>query len=162
MQPQLGLGLPFKPMAVGDSLARLAGIARPFPRIYFPGVKTSRDSFLIDVDLDRLKERVGDYFSPDLSHDEIARGYPSVMNPSSRFDANAVRNVLLARGGPNEAGFVHYSYRPFDTRWLYWEEETKLLDEKRANYKPHVFDGELVFGSSTKTAPGMVASAPNK
>ena len=41
----------------------------------FPGVKTSRDSFLIDVDLTRLKARVADYFNPDLSHEEIARRY---------------------------------------------------------------------------------------
>ena len=149
IRPQLALGLPFKPMAINDSWQDWPALPDLFPAS-FPGVKTSRDSFLIDVDLDRLKERVGDYFSPDLSHDEIARGYPSVMNPSSRFDANAVRNVLLARGGPNEAGFVHYSYRPFDTRWLYWEEETKLLDEKRANYKPHVFDGNLCLVAQQK------------
>ena len=149
IRPQLALGLPFKPMAINDSWQDWPALPDLFPAS-FPGVKTSRDSFLIDVDLDRLKERVGDYFSPDLSHDEIARGYPSVMNPSSRFDANAVRNVLLARGGPNEAGFVHYSYRPFDTRWLYWEEETKLLDEKRANYKPHVFEGNLCLVAQQK------------
>ena len=149
IRPQLALGLPFKPMAINDSWQDWPALPDLFPAS-FPGVKTSRDSFLIDVDLDRLKERVGDYFSPDLSHDEIARGYPSVMNPSSRFDANVVRNVLLARGGPNEAGFVHYSYRPFDTRWLYWEEETKLLDEKRANYKPHVFDGNWCLVAQQK------------
>jgi hypothetical protein len=28
-------------------------------------------------------------------------------------------------------------------RWLYWEPETKLLDEKRAEYYPHVFDGNV-------------------
>ena len=42
-----------------------------------------------------------------------------------------------------ESGFVRYAYRPFDTRWLYWEADTKLLDEKRADYKPHVFEGNL-------------------
>ena len=36
-----------------------------------------------------------------------------------------------------------YAYRPFDTRWLYWDGDTKLLDEKRADYKPHVFGGNL-------------------
>ncbi len=36
-----------------------------------------------------------------------------------------------------------YMYRPFDCRWLYWEPETKLLDEKRTEYKPHVFEGNL-------------------
>ena len=149
VEPVLPLGLPFAEVSTNRGWSDWPSLPDLFPKS-FPGVKTSRDSFLIDVDLDRLKERVGDYFSPDLSHDEIARGYPSVMNPSSRFDANAVRNVLLARGGPNEAGFVHYSYRPFDTRWLYWEEETKLLDEKRANYKPHVFDGNWCLVAQQK------------
>ena len=149
VEPVLPLGLPFAEVSANRGWSDWPSLPDLFPAS-FPGVKTSRDSFLIDVDLDRLKERVGDYFSPDLSHDEIARGYPSVMNPSSRFDANAVRNVLLARGGPNEAGFVHYSYRPFDTRWLYWEEETKLLDEKRANYKPHVFEGNLCLVAQQK------------
>ena len=149
VEPVLPLGLPFAEVSVNRGWSDWPSLPDLFPKS-FPGVKTSRDSFLIDVDLDRLKERVGDYFSPDLSHDEIARGYPSVMNPSSRFDANAVRNVLLARGGPNEAGFVHYSYRPFDTRWLYWEEETKLLDEKRANYKPHVFEGNWCLVAQQK------------
>ena len=41
-----------------------------------------------------------------------------------------VRDALLKRGGPNKSGFVRHAYRPFDNRWLYWEAETKLLDEK--------------------------------
>ena len=43
--------------------------------------------------------------------------------------------------GQSESGFVRHAYRPFDNRWLYWEAETKLLDEKRTDYKPHVFAG---------------------
>ena len=65
------------------------------------------------------------------------------MKTTARFAAPAVREKLLARGGPIEAGFVRYAYRPFDNRWLYWEKETKLLDEKRPDYRPHVFDGNL-------------------
>ena len=42
-----------------------------------------------------------------------------------------------------ETGFLRYAYRPFDNRWLYWEAETKLLDRKRTEYKPHVFEGNL-------------------
>ena len=106
-------------------------------------MKTSRDGFLVDVDLDRLKRRVADYFDAGLGHEQIARRYPGVMKSTARFDARAVRDALLKRGGPTEDGFVRYSYRPFDTRWLYWEGDTKLLDEKRADYKPHVFEGNL-------------------
>ena len=65
------------------------------------------------------------------------------MDSTRRFDARAVRDVLLKRGGPNEEGFIRYANRAFDNRWLYWEPETKLLDEKRAEYKPHVFEGNL-------------------
>ena len=142
IQPQLALGLPFKPMVVNNSWQNWPALPDLFPKS-FPGVKTSRDSFLVEIDLERLTARVADYFNADLSHDEIARRYPSVMNPSARFNASGVRIVLLARGGPSESGFVRYAYRPFDPRWLYWEGETKLLDEKRADYKRHIFEGNL-------------------
>ena len=113
-----------------------------FP-VSFPGVKTSRDGFLVDTDLDRFRARVGEYFDPALSHEEIARRYPRVMKSTARFDAPAVRDALLKRGGPDESGFVRFAYRPFDNRWLYWEKDTKLLDEKRADYRPHAFEGNL-------------------
>ena len=113
-----------------------------FP-VSFPGVKTDRDGFLVDIDLDRLRARVADYFNPDLSHEDIARRHPGVMKSTARFDARAVRDALLARGEADEGGFIRFAYRPFDNRWLYWEGETKLLDEKRADYRPHVFDGNL-------------------
>ena len=150
MQPQLEIGLPFKPMSVGERWQDWQSLPDLFPQS-FPGVKTSRDSFLIDVDIDRLKKRVGDYFNSELSHEEIARRYPSVMNSSSRFNPRAVRDSLLKRDKPDEkSGFVRHAYRPFDNRWLYWEAETKLLDEKRADYRLHVFEGNLWLGSSKR------------
>ena len=136
--PLLALGLPFIRTAVSKDWFDWPTLPGLFP-VSFPGVKTSRDGFLVDTDLDRLKARIGDYFDAGLNHEEIARRYPGVMKDTARFNARAVRAMLLARGGPNEAGFLCYAYRPFDTRWLYWEAETKLLDEKRADYKPHVF-----------------------
>ena len=142
IEPVLPLGLPFAQTAVSKDWFDWPALPGLFP-VSFPGVKTSRDRFLVDTDLDRLKARLADYFDAALNHDEIARRYPGVMRTTARFDARAVRDALLTRGGPNEAGFIRFAYRPFDNRWLYWEAETKLLDEKRADYKPHVFDGNL-------------------
>ena len=136
------LGLPFVRTAVSEEWFDWPALPDLFP-VSFPGVKTSRDGFLVDVDLDRLRARVADYFDPNLSHEDIARHHPGVTKTTARFDARAVRDALLARGGPDECGFIRFAYRPFDNRWLYWEGETKLLDEKRADYKPHVFDGNL-------------------
>ena len=142
VEPSLPLGLPLARMAVSEDWTDWPSLPELFP-VAFPGVKTSRDSFLVDVDFDRLKARVQDYFNPDLSHEEITRSHPSAMHSVRRFDAQTGRSVLLKRGGPDGTGFVRYAYRPLDTRWLYWESDTKLLDEKRAEYKPHVFEGNL-------------------
>ena len=140
IDPVLPLGLPFAETAVSADWFDWPALPDLFP-VSFPGVKTSRDGFLVDTDLDRLRVRVGDYFDTALNHEEIARRYPKVMKSTARFDARAVRDALLKRGGPNESGFIRFAYRPFDNRWLYWESDTKLLDEKRADYRPHVFEG---------------------
>ena len=131
-----------EPDALYSTIEPVLPLGLPFP-VSFPGVKTSRDGFLVDTDLDRLQARVGDYFDAALSHEDIARRYPRVMKSTARFDAPAVRDALLRRGGPDESGFIRFAYRPFDNRWLYWESDTKLLDEKRADYRPHVFEGNL-------------------
>ena len=142
VRPVLPLGLPFVRTAVSEGWFDWPSLPDLFPTS-FPGVKTSRDGFLVDVDLGRLKARMADYFNADLSHEEIAQRHPSAMRSTARFDARAVREALLSRGGPTEDGFVRYAYRPFDVRWLYWEADTKLLDEKRSEYRPHVFEGNL-------------------
>ena len=147
VEPAPKLGLPFVKTAVGKDWFKWPALPDLFP-VSFPGVKTSRDGFLIDVDLDRLKSRISDYFDKNISNEEIARRYPEAMKNASRFNAQEVRNKLLERGGPTDSGFIRFTYRPFDNRWLYWEAETKLLDEKRAAYKPNVFEGNIWFSAA--------------
>ena len=141
IEPVLPLGLPFVETAVSADWFDWPALPDLFP-VSFPGVKTSRDGFLVDTDLDRLRARVGDYFDTALSHEEIGRRYPKVMKSTAGFDAPAVRDALLKLGGPDEAGFIRFAYRPFDNRWLYWEKDG-LLDRPRADYRPHVFDGNM-------------------
>ena len=148
IEPVLPLGLPFVETAVSADWFDWPALPDLFP-VSFPGVKTSRDGFLVDTDLDRLRARVGDYFDTALSHEEIGRRYPKVMKSTAGFDAPAVRDALLKLGGPDEAGFIRFAYRPFDNRWLYWEKDG-LLDRPRADYRPHVFDGNLWMGSSKR------------
>ena len=148
VEPVMPLGLPFADVAVSGGWSEWPSLSDLFPAS-FPGVKTSRDSFLIDVDLDRLRARVTDYFNPNVSHEEITLQHPSVMVSTGRFDARGVRDTLLLRG-LQEGGFVRHAYRPFDNRWLYWEGDTKLLDEKRADYKKHIFGENLWLGSNKR------------
>jgi len=151
--PTLALGLPFAELAVSDGWQDWPALPDLFP-VAFSGVKTARDGFLVDVDLDRLRARVAEYFNKDLSNEELARRYPVSMQPAARFDPVGVRATLLARSGPIDEGFLRYAYRPFDDRWLYWEADTKLLDERRADYRRHIFPGNLWLSSSNRIRKG--------
>ena len=98
-EPSLALGLPFTQMAVSDEWSSWPALPDLLP-VSFPGVKTSRDSFLIHVDLHRLRARISDYFDSNLSHEEIARRHPAVMDSTRIFDARTVRDSLLSPNPP--------------------------------------------------------------
>ena len=140
--PSLPLGLPFTQVSTSTEWFDWPKVPDLFPASY-SGAKTNRDAFLVDIDLSELRVRIAHYFDCGLGHDEIAQRYPAVMKTARHFDAQSIRDTLLNRGGPNEDGFIRYAYRPFDYRWLYWEADTKLLNDKRADYKPHVFEANL-------------------
>ena len=155
MEPNLRLGLPFKPMTVSDGWSDWPALPDLFPTS-FPGVKTNRDVFLVDIDIDRLKARIADYFNPDLSHEEIARRYPNAMKNTTtvRLSARAIRDALLKRGGPSKAGFLRYAYRPFDNRWLYYEAVPGLVAYPSVNYSPHICEGNIWLSAAQHLRKG--------
>ncbi len=132
LRPPLQVGLPFLPLQTEAGYFKWPLLTELFPSS-FPGVKTSRDTFLVDVEKDALIKRLENYFNPEVSHEEMKRIAPGVMEDASRFVAIPTRNFLRERGFLAK-NIVRYCYRPFDVRWLYWEPETKLLDEKRTEY----------------------------
>jgi hypothetical protein len=95
---------------------------------------------VIDIDPSALESRIAMYLDPAVSHEEIRRLAPDVMESTARFAADQTRDFLQKR--KEKAGrLIRYAYRAFDVRWLYWEPETKLLDEKRSELIPQVFSG---------------------
>ena len=162
-EPNLALGLPFTRIAVGDAWQDWPALPDLFSTS-FPGVKSGRDPFVVDIDLDCLKRRMADYFNPRLSHEEIERRYITAMRNPKEYDARTVRDALLKHGGPTESGFIRYAYRPFDNRWLYWEPREKLVDRPRTDYKPHVFPDNMWLSSVPRlrrnaTEPQSVATS---
>ncbi|MCY4438293.1 MAG: N-6 DNA methylase [Chloroflexi bacterium] len=151
--PLLPLGLPFAPTAVSQDWFDWPALPDLFPAS-FPGVQTGHDPFLVEVDLGRLKARIADYFNAKLGHEEIAGRFPSIMQTVQHFDGRSKRDILLNRGGPSEAGFVKFAYRPFDVRWLYWESDSGLLNRPRAEYMPHVFEGNVWLSSAQHLRKG--------
>src|ERR1019366_3430756 len=120
-----------------------------FPKS-FPGVKTSRDEVVVDIDRKHLVGRMEQYFDPGISDEEMGRIAPAAMTNTARFTAAATRDHLRERGFLPK-NIVPYCYRPLDSRWLYWEPDTKLLDEKRVEYFPHVMEGNLLLFTTGRT-----------
>ena len=143
------LGLPFMPTRTSAHYTSWPLLPDLFP-VSFPGVKTSRDDVVVDIDRERLVARMTAYFDKNVSDEQMRVVSPRAMESVSRFNAVEARQRLQARGFLPQ-NTVRYTYRPFDVRWLYWEPETKLLDEKRTDYWPHVFEGNTWMESRSRT-----------
>jgi very-short-patch-repair endonuclease len=148
LQPPVALGLPLQPAQVAVDYLTWPLLTDLTPT-YFAGVQTKRDEFVVDFDRSLLEKRIVEYFDTSISHDEIARRYPRVMEQTARFEPIETRNYLLKRGFLEDY-IVHFCYRPFDVRWVYWEPETRLLGEKSPDYFPHVFHGNKFIVSQQK------------
>ena len=141
MTPPNSLGLPFLPIGAQGEYVTWPALPDLLPT-YFPGVKTSRDDVVVDIDRERLVERMHRYFDPNITHDELRRVLPSAMESTARFRAGEVRDALRKRGFLPDR-IVRYCYRPFDLRWMYWEPEAALLDRSRPDYFAQVVPGNL-------------------
>jgi hypothetical protein len=141
VKPPLALGLPYMPWQVQADYLAWPRLPELLP-VAFPGVKTSRDDVVVDIDCERLVQRIKHYFDPSISHEEMRRIMPTVMERTAQFNPEATRDYLRRRGFLPQ-NIIRYCYRPFDLRWLYWEPETKLLDRNRGEYFPHVVEGNV-------------------
>jgi len=97
--PPLELGLPFVGAVVAAGYFDWPKLPELLP-VSYPGVKTSRDDFLVAIDRDTLERRLDAYFDPAVSHEEMRARFPSVMAASGRFDPIRTRDTLRGRGCP--------------------------------------------------------------
>lgn len=154
LTPAVELGLPFMPLEFEKDYFSWPLLPELFP-VSFPGVKTSRDDVVVDIDRERLVERMENYFDPNIGHEEMRRIAPGVMEDAARFKAEETRTYLCRRGFISQ-NIVRYLYRPFDSRWLYWEPETKLLDEKRSEYFAQVSKDNPFIFSTGRTRKNII------
>ncbi len=125
VQPIAGLGLPFAPVVVSEGWFDWPSLVDLFPS-QFPGVKTSHDTVVVDVDQDRLKHRIASYVEAEDS-DFIRYAYRP-------FDARwlywSAESKLLDRPRPE--------YKPhafFGNQWLSGAQHLrKRASEPQASY----------------------------
>ncbi len=146
--PPMELGLPFLPAAYGAGYLTWPVLPELLP-LNFPGIQPCRDDAVVAIDRSHLSDKLRRYFDPGVGDEEISRLLPAAMETTGTFDAKAVRKYLCGRGFlPRYV--VPYTYRPFDSRWLYWEPETNLLDRKRPEYFLQVIDANLWLATAQR------------
>lgn len=110
---------------------------------HYPGVTTSRDPDLVSIDKEPLAEKMKRYFDPGVDDAEVTKFAPTLMQDASRFNAREIRRELLRTSQFNADNIIRVAYRPLDHRWLYWEGKTKLLHEKRTDFRAQIFSGNF-------------------
>lgn len=151
--PAAGLGFPFIPRTTGAEYLNWPTLPELFP-FSQPGIFTARDDVVVEVDRDVLVDRMETYFDPEVTDREMERASPRSMSGTSRFNGPEIRRYLQERGFMRDR-VVRYAYRPFDVRWLYWEPDTKLLDERRPEYHRHIDPDNLWIGACRSNRKGF-------
>jgi len=111
VRPSMPLGLPFAPTRVEARYLSWPLLPELLP-VSFPGVKTSRDDLVVDIDRAELATRMKKRLYPKVSRDE--------------------ERTSLWEGDRRGDHVVPYCYRPFDVRWIYWDEN--WLDRPRPEF----------------------------
>ncbi len=152
LSPEAAIGLPLKPRRVGANYLSWPTVEELIPWSS-PGVTTGRDGFVSDIDQKSLDRRIEDYLNPNFTDSEIASKYPLAFRASSGYNPSSVRLSLLADSGGT--GIIYpWAYRPFDTRYLYWESQTSLLDRKRSDLVANVRAGNIAFVATQRDRLG--------
>ncbi len=140
VKPVTELGVAFRPMETEANYTSWPLLTELFPES-FPGVKTSRDEGVVDIERDALVKRMKHYFDKSISDIEMSEVSSNLMMDTTIYDASKTRSKLLKIGFTEDQ--VHrFVYRPFDNRWLYWSADG-LLDRPRLEYRPHLSDKNL-------------------
>jgi hypothetical protein len=149
VSPRVDLGAQFCPREVVDAYLGWPEIRALMPE-FFPGVVTSRDDLVVDVDRGDLMARMQRYVDHDVSDEQVAAASRTAMRPASGFDPVAVRRALQAEGIHPE-NLTRYWYRPLDVRWLYWETKTALLHRGVPQVGPRLHAGNCFLLTTRRT-----------
>jgi len=89
------------------------------------GVTTARDNFVVDIDTDALKDRIELFCDKDTSTSTFNQTFPLKENYQWKVDEQ--RALVPAF---NKSYIRAINYRPFDTRWIYFQPNLVFRDRK--------------------------------
>ncbi len=114
------------------------------------GILENRQESLIDIDKDKLEERMRVYLDPETSWEEArALGHGFYQN-FARFDAKKTREKILKRSLFREENVRPFLMRPMDIRWCYYTGLRPLWNEPRPAYIEQLWPGNATIMTRRK------------
>ncbi len=99
------------------------------------GLMEKRRGALVDIDKQRLEQRMRRYFDTAVSWTDIQAMGTGLSEQQSRFEPKAVRDAALAAGVVfNENAVRPYAAKPFDDRWCYHSTTKFLWSDPKPNF----------------------------
>ncbi len=117
-----------------------------FPSSY-QGVNPNRglEGSVVDIDRAALEARMKDYFSS-LKFRDFAARHPVLAQDRARYAAQAVRDTLRRATSYEPQRVRPYLAFPLDSRWLYYEDKAKLLNERRPDLWDNLPSNRFLLG----------------
>ena len=103
------------------------------------GMTTARDSFVIDFDKSRLKNRIQLFKHSDFKDDELHTFFQ--INRKKGWDIRKAWNMLQTISDSELSDYIKpVLYRPFDVRWIFYHDSVVWRTVKRI--MRHMLEGE--------------------
>jgi len=168
LAPSSALGNPFANRIHSANYTSWPRLPELFP-FFYPGIKTSRDPVVVDIDREQLVRRMNIYLDERVQFEDIRSLMPIAGTDAAGFDAKNTRATLLEIRGTalreainrklphsieelrnqiTESQVIPFNYRPFDNRWLFWTIHTNLIDRKREDYFHALVRSQIAFVSA--------------
>jgi hypothetical protein len=162
--PERSNRLSFRPLNTADdykSWPKLIDVAER----KLDGLFEKRGGALIDIDRQRLIDRIKSYFDVSVDWDSYKASSGALTEDAARFDAKKARATLLATESFDERRIVRLAVRPYDIRFCYYTDVRPIWNEPRPDLWKNFRAGSkfvisrMNSGSKHKDPPAYFSSA---
>ena len=130
----------FQPQLVSAAYSEWTKITELCAESPSNGLMEKRGGALIDMDREKLVERMRLYHDKSLDWDAYKLASSTLTGDWAGFDARKLRARALDAGFRSEQ-IVRYAVRPFDTRWCYFTDIPSIWNRSRPALWAQCFEG---------------------
>jgi len=109
------------------------------------GLMEKRGGALIDVEREKLAERMKLYFDKRYDWQQYGLIAKALTDKQARFDPKKARKKAMAAESFSEERIVRYALRPFDVRWCYYTGVRPVWNEPRPLLQAQCWEGNRFF-----------------